>query len=154
MQCNCSPREREREREREKREKNVSVMFLFPIQRDLDEVPTFACNNFATDKLNCITTVAAVADELVNVVPLAQLLPSSLPFSSLLSPPLFFCALLLCFAFVFYLVSSTTLLLLLLVMMLMMLMMILLQVSVKFLLLAIVSCVVVPMSLFVGLWLA
>jgi hypothetical protein len=32
--------------------------------------------------------------------------------------------------------------------------MILLQVSVKFLLLAIVSCVVVPMSLFVGLWLA
>ncbi len=87
VQLQCK-REREREREREKRqrkdrEKSESVVFLFPIQRDLDEVPTFGCNNFATDKLNCITTVAAVADELVNVVPLAQLLPSSLPFSSL-----------------------------------------------------------------------
>ncbi len=82
VQLQCK-REREREKERKEREKNESVVFLFPIQRDLDEVPTFACNNFATDKLNCITTVAAVADELVNVVPLAQLLPSSLPFPSL-----------------------------------------------------------------------
>jgi hypothetical protein len=74
-------------------------VFLFAIQRDLDEVPTFACNNFATDKLNCITTVAVVADELVNVVPLVpavtfltSLLLSSLVFSSLfLFLPFFFC---------------------------------------------------------------
>ncbi len=148
VQLQCK-RERERD-ERKEREKNESVVFLFAIQRDLDEVPTFACNNFATDKLNCITTVAVVADELVNVVPLAQLLPSSLPFPSLLfsSLPFFlFFALLFFFAFVFYLVSSTTLLLLLVMMMMMMM---ILQVSIKSLFVAIVSWVV-PMSLFVGL---